>query len=143
MQSWIIYGLAAAVMIASRDLFTKNYTKKYTASEHILYYYVLCGIIIAGYSCYRKFHMKENIRMIEKEDLWKYILVAAATVIIITPCEVLSIQKSKSPGSARALTNLNTLILFIVSIYFLKTEKITGKKMVGILMTIGGIFLLF
>ena len=68
MQSWIIYGLAAAVMIASRDLFTKSYTKKYTASEHILYYYVLCGIIIAGYSCYRKFHMKENIRMIEKGE---------------------------------------------------------------------------
>ena len=37
---------------------------------------------------------------------------------------------------------LNTLILFIVSIYFLKTEKITMKKMIGILLTVGGIFLI-
>ena len=143
MDSWIIYGLIAAVLIASRDLFTRKYAKKYSPSEHLLYYYVLCGIIIAGYSCYRKFHMKEKIRMIEKNDIWKYVLVAAASVIIITPCEVLSIKKSKNPGTARALTNLNTIILFIVSVYFLKTEKITTKKIIGILMTVIGVFLIF
>tara|TARA_Y100001970_G_C14005210_1_gene735484 strand:+ start:84 stop:515 length:432 start_codon:yes stop_codon:yes gene_type:complete len=142
MEAWIIYGITAAILLASRDLFTKNYTQKYTASEHLLYYYVLCGIIIAGYTCYRKFYMKENIKIIEKEDLWKYALVAGVTVIIIAPCEVLSIQKSKNPGVARALTNLNTLFLFIISIYFLKTEKLTIKKIIGILMTVGGIFLI-
>ena len=142
MESWIVYGITAAILLASRDMFTKNYTQKYTVSEHLLYYYVLCGIIIAGYTCYRRFYMKENIKIIDKEDLWKYALVAGATVIIIAPCEVLSIQKSKNPGAARALTNLNTLFLFIVSIYFLKTEKITMKKIIGILMTVGGIFLI-
>ena len=142
MQSWIIYGITAAILLASRDLFTKNYTQKYTASEHLLYYYVLCGIIIAAYTCYRRFYLKENIKIIEKDDIWKYAIVAGVTVIIIAPCEVLSIQKSKNPGAARAVTNLNTLILFIVSIYFLKTEKITMKKMIGILLTVGGIFLI-
>ena len=142
MQSWIIYGLTAAVLLASRDLFTKNYTAKYSVNEHLLYYYVLCGIMIAAYTCYRKIYLKEKIKLIQKEDIWKYTLVAAATVIIIAPCEVLSIQKSKSPGAARALTNLNTLILFIVSLYFLKTEEITTKKIIGILMTVGGIFLI-
>ncbi len=142
MESWIVYGITAAILLASRDMFTKNYTQKYTVSEHLLYYYVLCGIIIAGYTCYRRFYMKENIKIIDKEDLWKYALVAGATVIIIAPCEVLSIQKSKNPGAARALTNLNTLFLFIISIYFLKTEKITIKKIIGILMTVGGIFLI-
>tara|TARA_B100000035_G_C20657090_1_gene403600 strand:- start:303 stop:566 length:264 start_codon:yes stop_codon:yes gene_type:complete len=87
--------------------------------------------------------MKEKIRMIESQDIWKYVLVAAASVIIITPCEVMSIQKSKNPGTARALTNLNTLILFIVSVYFFKTEKLDFKKIMGILLTIGGIFLIF
>lgn len=142
MESWIIYGITAAILLASRDLFTKNYTEKYSVNEHLLYYYVLCGIIIAGYTCYRRFYMKENIKVIDKEDLWKYALVAAVTVIIIAPCEVLSIKKSKNPGAARALTNLNTLFLFIVSIYFLKTEKVTMKKIIGILMTVGGIFLI-
>lgn len=142
MQSWIIYGLTAAVLLASRDLFTKNYTDKYSVTEHLLYYYVLCGIIIAAYTCYRKMYLKENIKLIQKEDIWKYTLVAAATVIIIAPCEVLSIQKSKNPGAARALTNLNTLFLFIISIYFLKTEEITPRKIMGILLTVGGIFLI-
>lgn len=143
MESWIIYGIVAAILISTRDLFTRSVTKKYTPSEHILYYYVLCGIIIAGYSCYRKFHMKEKIRMIDKNDIWKYVVVAAASVIIITPCEVLSVTKSKNPGTARALTNLNTVILFIVSVYFLKTEKITIQKIIGILMTLIGVFLIF
>ena len=104
MESWIIYGITAAILLASRDLFTKNYTQKYSVNEHLLYYYVLCGIIIAGYTCYRRFYMKENIKVIDKEDLWKYALVAAATVIIIAPCEVLSIQKSKNPGASWILS---------------------------------------
>jgi drug/metabolite transporter (DMT)-like permease len=143
MESWIIYGITAAILLASRDLFTRNYVQKYSINEHLLYYYVLCGIMIAAYTCYRRFYMKEKIKIIEKNDLWKYALVAAATVVIIAPCEVFAIQKSNNPGKARALTNLNTLFLFIVSIYFLKTEKITMKKIIGILMTIGGIFLIF
>lgn len=142
MNSWIIYGIIAAILLASRDVFTRNYTNKYTPSEHLLYYYVLCGIIISIYTCYRKFYLKENIKIIDKNDLWKYIIVAAATVIIIAPCEVLSIQKSSNPGAARALTNLNTIILFFVSIYFLKTEKMTAKKLAGVLLTIIGVFLI-
>ena len=143
METWIIYGIVAAILISTRDLFTRSISNKYTASEHILYYYVLCGIIIAGYSCYRKFHMKEKIRMIDKNDIWKYVVVAVVTVTIITPCEVLSVTKSKNPGTARALTNLNTVILFFVSVYFFKTEKITIQKIIGILMTLVGIFLIF
>ena len=142
MNSWIIYGITAAVLLATRDIFTKNYMKKYTPSEHLLYYYVLCGIMISIYTCYRKFYLKEDFKIIEKQDLWKYIIVAGVTVVIIAPCEVLSIQKSKNPGAARALTNLNTLILFIVSIYILKTDKLDYKKLMGILLTIIGVFLI-
>ena len=142
MNSWIIYGVIAAILLASRDIFTRSYANKYTPNEHLLYYYVLCGIIISLYTCYRKFYLKESVKIIDKKDLWKYIIVAAATVIIIAPCEVLSINKSSNPGSARALTNLNTIILFFVSIYYLKTEKLTMKKLAGIILTIVGVFLI-
>ena len=142
MEKWIIYGIMAAFLLASRDYFTSNYTSKYTVTEHVLYYYVLCAIAISAYVCYRRFNYNEKIKIINKDDFWKYALVAIASVLIITPCEVLSIQKSKNPGAARALTNLNTLILFIVSIYFLKTEEITPRKIMGILLTVGGIFLI-
>ena len=47
MESWIIYGLIAAFLIAARDVFTKSFTSKYTITEHLLHYYVLCGVFIA------------------------------------------------------------------------------------------------
>ena len=56
MEQWIIYGIFAAFLIASRDYFTSKYTSRYTVTEHILYYYVLCAIAISAYVCYRRFN---------------------------------------------------------------------------------------
>ena len=143
MEQWIIYGILAAFLIASRDYFTSNYTSKYTVTEHILYYYVLCAIAISAYVCYRKFNHNEDFKIIDKDDFWKYALVAVASVLIITPCEVLSIRNATNPGKARAITNLNAIILFLVSIYILKTEKLTPIKITGLLFTALGLFMIF
>lgn len=141
METWIIYGLVAAILIASRDVFTRKFTSKYNITEHLLHYYLLCGVFIGFYAIYKKYVTKERVNLIHKEDLWKYGLVAAISVIIISPCQVMSIKGSSNPGQAKAIVNLNTLFLFFLSIYFIKSEKITMKKIVGILLTIGGIFL--
>ena len=69
METWIIYGFIAAILITSRDFFTSNYTSKYTVTEHLLYYYVLCGLAMSAYVCYRKVYLKEKVRLIDKEDL--------------------------------------------------------------------------
>jgi len=142
MEPWVMYGIAAAFLLASRDYFTSNYTNKYTTTEHIFYYYVFCAISISAYVCYRKINNNENIKLIEKDDLWKYILVAAASVLIIAPCEVMCIRSAKNPGKARALTNMSFVILFFVSVYFLKTEKMNAKKLGGIILTILGLYMI-
>jgi len=142
MDSWIIYGIIAAFLMASRDYFTSNYTGKYSVTEHILYYYVLCAIAISLYVCYRKVNYNEEFKIIDKEDLWKYALVAAASVLIITPCEVLSIRQASNPGKARALTNMNAVILFLASIYLLKTETLTPTRIVGVIFTVLGLILI-
>ena len=142
MESWIIYGIIAAFLIASRDFFTSNYTSKYTTTEHILYYYVFCAISISVYVCYQKFNNNEKIKLIEKNDIWKYITLAVVSVLVITPCEVMSLRSAKNPGTARALTSMNFIILFFASVYFLKSEKITPKKIGGILLTIAGIYMI-
>ena len=141
MESWIIYGIIAAFLIASRDFFTSNYTSKYTTTEHIFYYYVFCAISISAYMCYRKFNNNEEFKLIEKDDLWKYIILAVVSVLVIAPCEVMSIRSAKNPGKARALTSMNFIILFFASVYFLKSEKITTKKIIGILVTVFGVYL--
>ena len=142
MDSWIIYGILAAFLMASRDYFTSNYTGKYSVTEHILYYYVLCAIAISLYVCYRKVNYNEEFKIIDKEDLWKYALVAVASVLIITPCEVLSIRQAGNPGKARALTNMNAVILFLASIYLLKTETLTPTRIVGVIFTVLGLILI-
>jgi drug/metabolite transporter (DMT)-like permease len=141
MDLWIIYGLIAAVLIASRDIFTKQFSKKYNTTEHLLYYYILCGFFIGIYAIYKKVILKERVNLIHQEDLWKYGIVAAISVIIISPCQVLSIKESPNPGKAKAIVNLNTLFLFFMSLYFIKSEKITLKKIIGIIATVGGIYL--
>lgn len=141
MDLWVIYGLIAAVLIASRDIFTKQFSKKYNTTEHLLYYYILCGFFIGIYAIYKKVILKERVNLIHQEDLWKYGIVAATSVIIISPCQVLSLKESPNPGKAKAIVNLNTLFLFFMSLYFIKSEKITLKKIIGIIATVGGIYL--
>ena len=142
MEQWIMYGILAAFLIASRDFFTSKYTTKYTTTEHILYYYIFCAISISAYVCYRRINNNEKIKIIETEDLWKYILIATASVLVITPCEVMSIRSAKNPGKARSLTSMNFVVLFFVSVYFMKSEKMTAKKLGGIILTILGIYML-
>jgi drug/metabolite transporter (DMT)-like permease len=139
MDLWVIYSLIAAVLIASRDIFTKQFSTKYNTTEHLLYYYVLCGFFIGIYAMYKKVILKERVNLIHQEDLWKYGIVAAISVIIISPCQVLSLKESPNPGKAKAIVNLNTLFLFFMSLYFIKSEKITLKKIIGIIATVGGI----
>ena len=139
MELWFIYGLVAAVLIASRDVFTKHFMKKYTACEHLLYYYVLCGIFISIFCLYKKYYQKETVKMIETQDLWKYMLVALFTVIIIAPCEVLSMKHCKTPGQSKSVINLNTMFVFFLGMIFLH-DKFSLKTLFGIILTIVGIY---
>jgi drug/metabolite transporter (DMT)-like permease len=134
-----MYGLIAAFLIASRDIFTKHFSKKYTTCEHLLYYYVLCGFFIVSYCIYKKYYLKESVRMIEKDDWWKYILMALVTVTIISPCETLSLKHCKTPGQSKSVVNLNTIFVFFLGMIFLK-DKFSLKTLFGIALTIIGLY---
>lgn len=140
MELWFIYGIIAAVLIATRDTFTKLFTNKYSMTEHLLYYYILCGIFISIFAIYKKYFVKEKVRMIQKEDLWKYILIGGISAIIISPCQLLSLKHCKNPGQSKAIVNLNTIFLFFMSIYFIQSAEFTKKTFLGILLTTLGIY---
>ena len=139
MEKWFMYGFVAAVLIASRDIFTKHFSKKYTTCEHLLYYYVLCGVFMVVYCLYKKYYRKESVRMMDKDDWWKYILLALVTVIVISPCEVLSLKHCKTPGQSKSVINLNTIFVFFLGMIFLK-DKFSLKTLFGITLTIIGIY---
>ena len=89
METWVLYGLIAAFFIATRDMFTKTFTRKYSITEHLIYYYTITGFFIFVYAFIKKKYYNETIRMIEKNDIWKYALIGAISAIIISPCQLL------------------------------------------------------
>ena len=140
MESWMIYGFIAAILIASRDIFTKHYSTKYSVTEHILYYYVLCGFFIVLYAGYQRYYKGETIRCIETEDIWKYSIIAILSIALIAPCETLAIKKCNNPGKSKTVVNLNSLFAFIFGILFLKQTAFSMRTLFGILLTISGIY---
>ena len=92
MEQWIIYGLIAALLIAVRDIFTKKFSNKYSAIEHLLYYYILCGFFIILLALYKSKVEGEKIKFIDTEDIWKFAAIAAISAIIISPCQILSLK---------------------------------------------------
>lgn len=141
MESWIFYAGVAAFLIAMRDIFTKKFTSKYSAIEHLLYYYILCGFFIILLALYKSKVQGEKIRIIELQDLWPYLVIAFVSAVIISPCQFLSLKNCDNPGKSKAIVNMNSIIAFILALYFIKGTKITAKSVFGIILASIGVYL--
>ena len=142
MQDWILYALIAAILIAGRDIFTKKFSKKYSPIEHLLYYYILCGFFIILLALYKSNIQGEKIRFIDFEDIWIYIIIAALSAIVISPCQILSLKNCDNPGKSKAIVNLNSVFVFIISLFLLKNVKFEKKTFIGILFAGIGVYLI-
>ena len=142
MELWIVYAFIAAILIAARDIFTKKFSTKYSAIEHLLYYYILCGIFIILLAIYKTKFQGEKIKFIDTEDIWKFAAIAAMSAIIISPCQILSLKYCDNPGKSKAIVNLNGVIVFLMSLYLLKDVKFEIKSLLGILLAAVGVYLI-
>ena len=142
MELWIVYAFVAAILIAARDIFTKKFSTKYSAIEHLLYYYILCGIFIILLAIYKTKFQGEKIKFIDTEDIWKFAAIAAMSAIIISPCQILSLKYCDNPGKSKAIVNLNGVIVFLMSVYLLKDVKFEMKSLLGILLAAVGVYLI-
>tara|TARA_B100000745_G_C19933145_1_gene314290 strand:+ start:179 stop:610 length:432 start_codon:yes stop_codon:yes gene_type:complete len=142
MELWIVYAFVAAILIAARDIFTKKFSTKYSAIEHLLYYYILCGIFIILLAIYKTKFQGEKIKFIDTEDIWKFVAIAAMSAIIISPCQILSLKYCDNPGKSKAIVNLNGIIVFLMSLYLLKDVKFEMKSLLGILLAAAGVYLI-
>lgn len=141
MESWIFYAGVAAFLIAMRDIFTKKFTSKYSAIEHLLYYYILCGFFIILLALYKSKVQGETIRFIELQDILPYLVIAFASAVIISPCQFLSLKTCDNPGKSKAIVNMNSIIAFMLALYFIKGTKITTKSVFGIILASIGVYL--
>lgn len=142
MENWIFYAGVAAFLIAMRDIFTKKFTNKYSAIEHLLYYYILCGFFIILLALYKSKVQGEKIRFIDGKDLWPYIVVAGVSAIIISPCQFLSLKDCDNPGRSKAIVNMNSVIAFLLALFFIRGTKLEMKTFIGIFMAAFGVYLI-
>ena len=91
------------------------------------------------YCAYKHHYLNQPVRMIDTEDIWKYVLITGLTVAVIAPCEVLSLKHCKTPGQSKSIINLNTLFVFFLGMIFLH-DKFSLTKLFGIGLTILGIY---
>ena len=141
MELWIIYAFIAAILIAARDILTKKFSTKYSAIEHLLYYYILCGFFIILLALYKTQIQGEKIRFIDTGDIWKFAAIAAMSAIVISPCQILSLKYCDNPGKSKAIVNLNSIIAFFLALYFIRGTKLEMKNIFGIILVITGIYL--
>jgi len=142
MESWIFYAAVAAFLIAMRDIFTKKLTNKYSAVEHLLYYYILCGFFIILLALYKSKVQGEKIKFVDTEDLWIYLVMAGVSAIIISPCQFLSLKECDNPGKSKAIVNMNSVIAFFLAIYFIKGAKLETKNIIGVILAAFGVYLI-
>ena len=141
MEQWILYGIIAAILIAGRDIFTKKFSTKYSAIEHLLYYYILCGFFIILLALYKTKVKGEKIKFIDTEDIWKFAAIAAMSAIIISPCQILSLKYCDNPGKSKAIVNLNSVVAFFLALYFIKGTSFEMKNVFGLILAAIGIYL--
>ena len=142
MELWILYAGIAAILIAMRDIFDKKFSNKYSPTEHLLCYYLLCGFFIIILALYKHCVRNEKIRLIETKDMWKYVIVGAASALIIAPCQLLAIKNCDNPGKSKAIVNLNSVIAFFLAIYFIRGTKFQLRTILGISLAALGVYLI-
>jgi len=142
MELWVFYAAVAAFLIAIRDIFTKNFSIKYSPVEHLLYYYILCGFFIILLALYKTKVKGETIRIIDMKDLWLYAILAAVSAIIISPCQVMALRGCDNPGKSASIINFNAVISFVIAAYFISGAKLEMRTLFGIALTIAGIYLI-
>ena len=139
MDHWIKFGLVAAIIVAISDLLRKYLVGKMDPALTVLIPLSIAGplaIIILLTNGY-----KNDIKKIENKDLCLLGFIGLMVPVghyIITK----TIQGIHNPGYAKTIISLNVLLSSVLSLYFFKDAKLNGYTGCGILLVLGGTYLI-
>jgi len=139
MDHWIKFGLVAAIIVAISDLLRKYLVGKMDPALTVLIPLSIAGplaIIILLTNGY-----KNDIKKIENKDLYLLGFIGLMVPVghyIITK----TIQGIHNPGYAKTIISLNVLLSSVLSLYFFKDAKLNGYTGCGILLVLGGSYLI-
>ena len=139
MDHWIKYGLIAALIIGIGDLFRKRMVNNIEP-----YLVVLIPLIIAGFISFiilMNNGSKNDIKNLDKTSGCVLLLLG-----LLIPISQYFIAKSlkdiHNPGYAKTIVSLNVLISTVLSIFIFKNCNINRFTVCGILLVLGGTYLI-
>lgn len=132
------YALVAAIFIAVRDVFSSKIARKYNYIDYIVHANVFVFIATMFYVLFTK----KKIKVItDYNDLFIILLKLLIIYIIIEPCIFNAFKNSNNPSKPATIISLNLFILLIITVIFLK-QKMSLKQYMGILVIMGGVYLI-
>lgn len=132
------YALVAAIFIAVRDVFSSKIARKYNYIDYIVHANVFVFIATMFYVLFTK----KKIKVItDYNDLFIILLKLLIIYIIIEPCIFNAFKNSSNPSKPASIISLNLFILLIITVIFLK-QKMNLKQYMGILVIMGGVYLI-
>ena len=137
MEQWIYFAFVAAFFISIRDFLTRDIIRKYSYVNYILFANIL---VFIGTLSYIIVFNKKIIRP-SNEDFWKIFIRLIIVYVIVEPCIFYAIKYCENPSYANSIIGLNTIFIFIASIFILK-EKLSWIKGFGLLLSIIGSYLI-
>ena len=136
MERWLYYALLAAIFISIRDLVSLDFIKRY---DYIQYMMIANIIIFIGTIIYI-YTSGIKIKKPNLNDFFIILLRLMIVYFIIDPSIYNSIKNCDNPGYAKSIIGLNTLFVFLLTAFIYKS-KIDNKKIGGIILMIGGSYL--
>ncbi len=137
MEQWVGLAMIAAIFITLRDYMSLDIINKYSYVNYIVYANVF---VFIGTMLYVYF---SDVKLVKPKtkDIFLILLRIFLVYIIIEPAIYYAMKTSKNPGYAKSIINLNTLFIFLMAVFFLK-EELTMKGIIGILLIMGGSYLI-
>ena len=137
METWMKYALVAAVFISIKNLISKKLSGKYEYKDYIIYAVSFSFIGIWSYVLITGYKPAK----IKKNDIMLIILRLVLVYLIIDPSIYSAYKNCSNPSKAASVINLDLVLTFLLSVFFLNA-KCDFYSIGGIILIIIGVFLL-
>lgn len=139
MDDWIKFGLISAIIVATADILRKTIVKNVDPYVTVMIPLSIAGLIAFIILVSNGF--KKEIKTINKKEFCMLVFLGVLMPLgqyIITR----SLQDSSNPGYAKTIVSLNVLISTFVYAYFFKESSVNIYTIGGILLVLGGTYLI-
>jgi drug/metabolite transporter (DMT)-like permease len=135
-MNWILATIISSIAFAGISLLLKKLTQ-YPLTPEILnfYFWITTSITFLAFALYKKSSFKIST------DSLVWFLVLSIVAFVANYFSIIALKLAPNPGYVRAIQSANIIIITVSSI-FLFGSTISIKMILGIMLILGGLYLL-